>query len=584
MSLISKLLRRWLSLSLSLSVGLAFSLPISAWAEATHHKAAKPIVDKQGRTRVIVDFTDEAYLAYPLDLLINFDPKKDTQQPQALALIKEYEQRYGFVREGVTTWVGASVTAFLTTNQIERLKADRNVKLITDDEFQPFSAPATPPTWYPSWTGSAWGELNDWGRTAVNGKTVLPGSTRKVYIIDSGVAFHSDLGSVSQRVNVGCGTGGDCSGVAFPSLNIDPPSLGYYSTVGCYAHATHVAGIVGASANSTAPRVGVYAGVNMISIATGYSQGIYNRAWIPCAFGGTSVYGLNGAYVSNIGFAFDFIAAQNQPTGPISGKVNIATMSINGGKLGFTGGAAETNRSKLLLMVNPAYVDRFYQGKKVKWYYPGIFFTQSAGNQNQDACTQLGNSAVNNSLAFQTTSSPTGTAVDGIMVVGAIRSNGTAVSDLNGLINAGPGFTQPEPRFTTSTEFGSNFGKCVDIWAPGDFIYSTWGSGANSTYSTATYYGGQPSTYITGTAPGSPTDPNPLTLFQGLFGWQWLSGTSMAAPHVAAAAAYMADKYNLVTPIAIEQKIRDNWQTWGAVDPQSTAQNPLPIRIVYLPD
>ena len=560
--------------SLSLSLVFALSLPSNAWAEAAYHNAAKPIIDKQGRTRVIVDFTDGARDAYPRELLVNFDPKKDTQQPQVLALVTDYEQRYGFVREGLTTWVGASVTAYLTASQIEQLKADSNVKLLTDDEYQQFSAPATPPPWPPSWTnGTAWEELNDWGRTAVNGKEVLPGSYRKVYIIDSGVAFHSDLSSVSQRVNVNCGTGGDCSGIATPSPSVTPPGIGVYSTVGCYAHATHVAGIVGASANGTAPRVGIYAGVNMVSIALGQTQGVYNNAWIPCAFGGTNDYNLNGVTVSNIGFAFDFIAAQNQPTGPISGTANIATLSLNGGKLGFTGGVAETNRSKLLAMVNPASSWHYFQGQWVQWYYPGIFFTQSAGNQNQNACGQIGS----NSAAFQTTPSPTGTAVDGIMVVGAIRQDGTAVSDLNG--NLGPNFTLPEPRFSSATEPGSNFGNCVDIWAPGDFIYSTWGSGLNSTYSTANYFGGQPNTYVPGTAPGSPSDPNPATLYQGLFGWQWLSGTSMAAPHVAAAAAYMADKYNLVTPIEIEQKIRDNWQYWGALDPQG-----YPVRIVYLPD
>ena len=533
---------------------------------------------------MIVDFTDEAYLSYPRDLLINFDPKKDTQQPQALALIKEYEQRFGFVREGLTTWVGASVTAFLTTRQVEQLLADRNVRLITDDEYQQFSAPATPPPWYPSWTGSAWGELNDWGRTAVNGKTVLAGSFRKVYIIDSGVANHSDLSSVSQRVNVNCGTGADCSSVATPySPNIDPPRLGNYSTVGCYAHATHIGGIIGANADSAAPRVGVYAGVNMVSIALGSSKGTYNNAWIPCADGGSTDYLQNGVYVSSIGFAFDFIAAQNQPAGPIPGTANVASISINPGGLGFSAsGVAETNRSKLLAMVNPASPWRYFQDQWVQWYYPGIFVAQSAGNQNINACSRRTDGK---SAAFQTTPSPTGTATDGIMVVGAIRPNGTAVSDLTGP-NSGPGFTQPEPRFGTSAEFGSNFGNCVDIWAPGDAIYSTWGRGLYSTYSSANYFGGQPNGYLPGTAPtpSSLYSYDPTTLYEGLFGWQWLSGTSMAAPHVAAAAAYVADKYNLVTPIDIEQKIRDNWKTWGALDPLSTPQNPLPIRIVYLPD
>ena len=46
----------------------------------------------------------------------------------------------------------------------------------------------------------------------------------------------------------------------------------------------------------------------------------------------------------------------------------------------------------------------------------------------------------------------------------------------------------------------------------------------------------------------------------------WLSGTSMAAPHVAAAAAYVADLYGLTTPAAIEQKLRDTWHALTTLD------------------
>ena len=43
-----------------------------------------------------------------------------------------------------------------------------------------------------------------------------------------------------------------------------------------------------------------------------------------------------------------------------------------------------------------------------------------------------------------------------------------------------------------------------------------------------------------------------------------ISGTSMSAPHVAAAAAYYADVYSLTSPSAIEQAIRGAWATLGS--------------------
>ena len=51
----------------------------------------------------------------------------------------------------------------------------------------------------------------------------------------------------------------------------------------------------------------------------------------------------------------------------------------------------------------------------------------------------------------------------------------------------------------------------------------------------------------------------------------------MAAPHVAAAAAYVADLYGLTTPAAIEQKLRDTWHTLTAVDAANT-----PVHMVWL--
>ncbi len=51
------------------------------------------------------------------------------------------------------------------------------------------------------------------------------------------------------------------------------------------------------------------------------------------------------------------------------------------------------------------------------------------------------------------------------MVVGAINDNAEPVTRWNG------GFENP---VINSYELGSNFGPCVEAWAPGKAIYSTW--------------------------------------------------------------------------------------------------------------
>lgn len=239
-----------------------------------------------------------------------------------------------------------------------------------------------------------------------------------------------------------------------------------------------------------------------------------------------------------------------------STPVQIVNLSLNNAQLGFSvAGVAESNWPKVNALVTP---------QMTSWYvYNGSVFVNSAGNFNRDACdlstyVDSDGETQNGSPAYKTSANATSTAIDGVVVVGAVDSSGyQAVS-----------FPATEPAGLTGSPSGSNYGPCVDLWAPGSFIYSTWGYGPSSTTGPAPYSGGQPSSYQL----GSPWSTSSA-------GWAWLSGTSMAAPHVAAAAAYIADKYQLTTPAEIESAVRQ-WARWfGAYDSLGNQ-----VRIVYLPN
>lgn len=541
-------------------------------AIAPYHQADRPIVDETGRIRVMVDLVDEATHAYPTALWEKFDKDVDSSHPQRRALVRDFEREHGLQRTSSTTWVGASITAFLDAEQLWRIRRDPRVSRLTQDSFAETSA-----LWGPSWNGNPWTERWDWGRNAVAGKTTsgMGNDRPKVYVIDTGVAYHDDLGSVVSRINVACpdpstAPGNNCAQQWVPYQGTPMP--GYYSEVGCYAHATHVAGIITATANNGINNAGVFAGVSVVSIATGTGRSNPTQsAWDLCSAGIAN---------SAIAAALDYIYASivkttwGAPPAVLKPKdLAIVSMSLNSGQLGYTSaGVAEGNRSKLLALTTPSSLAVPIPGVGTLWYTnPGAVFVQSAGNNNVNSCSLTARTLTNGtqtsaSFLISPTANGTNTA-DGILVVGAIDNN--ALSPAAFPLSQPTGLANPDP--------GSNFGKCVDIWAPGVEIYSTWGWASvgppEATFSSNLYGGGEPNTFVRGQAfnqfGGYGTG--------GYSGWAYISGTSMAAPHVAAAAAYVSAKYGLTTPAAIEGKLRLLSQSYGTTDAAGE-----PILVVHL--
>lgn len=338
-----------------------------------------------------------------------------------------------------------------------------------------------------------------------------------------------------------------------------------YPTVGCYPHATHVAGIIASKAN-TATNQGVNSNASIRSVSVS-SASVTARG--NCAD--------MGATVATIGYALDHVYAQvlDQSMLPNNG-VPIVNISINSGRFGFDSShQPETNRAALLKLATPASVYMYNPYFQSVGFvdYMGAFVVQSAGNQSvsgsnstgsgKNICSEFfsGNPGASLAYTHQHPNLSNTSATDGIMVVGAIHTDGESVDVTP--VNFSPAknraFSATFPAGLSGSITSSNYGGCVDVWAPGNSIYSTWCNHATgwSCIVGATYSGSGNS---------------------GTQGWAYLSGTSMAAPHVAGAAAYLADTYFLDTPAAIEAKVRQFFMSTGKTDRSGKL-----IRIVQLP-
>ncbi|NHZ92111.1 S8 family serine peptidase [Massilia sp. CCM 8733] len=249
--------------------------------------------------------------------------------------------------------------------------------------------------------------------------------------------------------------------------------------IGKYPHATFVAGIIAAK-NDNAGVTGVNAGAKLVSLAYGDPT---------CAVGSNS-------------FA-NVIAALDEAKRRIlaEGRMGVVNLSSNFQMVNLT-----PDRMPLVAAFQKS-VRALITPDNASGYR-GAVFVQSAGNRYSDACFY----SFNDKLPS-----------DGALVVGAIDSNGQPAQPLNG----SGAFAPLDPKGVT--EMGSNFGACVDAWAPGKNVRSTWMNSYASTYVVS-------------------------------------SGTSWAAPHVSALAARLIETTpTLRTPGEVENAIRARLVSGGAL-------------------
>ncbi|MDR0769956.1 MAG: S8 family serine peptidase [Burkholderiales bacterium] len=446
-----------------LAVAIGLSIVSSAYAQEEIAFDAQQTPDAFAKKAYIIFLNDDATNGYdssPIRALSN-DGLEEKQKPEMRRLAKDLGDYYGFRHVSITSWIGNTISAYLDDAQVSGLKKDPKVKSVIEDVLIPLFPkqyletsevlPRLEPKATPRWDDQG---VTSWGTIAMGGSRMASSNSVPIYLVDYGVGYHKDLANnITNRLA--------------PNEPDDPP-YPYTYKVGCYAHATGVAGVMGASSNSAH---GLYEKVPTVSISVLPDYNQNKHCLDGDAYSSHTFKGLDEAYLEIL---------RSEKMGIVNFSMNFPTVN----------GRPSPQKPEL-----DAWIKKLATPIGT---YKGAFVVQSAANYNRDACDN----------AY---SSPN--ANDGIMVVGAFDKYGARAINMQG-----------------SSQYGSNYGNCVDIWAPGKDIYMPWNNTGVRDYE---QYGNIEHN-------GHIRD----------------DGTSYAAPYIAAAASYLATTYNLTTPQAVEQKIR----------------------------
>ena len=93
----------------------------------------EPITNDSGLIYYIVDLTDDAQEAYS-DYRSTLDRQRfdERHSGKAQNMVAAFENKYGFEYVEMTSWVGNSFSTFLNKAQVEKLRSDPQVVLVSE--------------------------------------------------------------------------------------------------------------------------------------------------------------------------------------------------------------------------------------------------------------------------------------------------------------------------------------------------------------------------------------------------------------------------------------------------------------------